>query len=345
MVTGPAIQEKALQFANRLDLHEFKASNGWLARFKSRHNISNKLALGGAGSVDLVAVTDWKAKLPGLISRYNPADIFNMDETGLNFKAFIPNRGFTTQKNRSGLKSSKERLTVALCVNMLGEFETPLVIGKAARPRALRHVKIDRLSVRWTHNSKAWMSSAIFVEWLTCFNKKMEAAGRKVLLMLDNAPAHPKHLKFSNVELLFLPANTTSHLQPLDQGIIKSMKTHYRKMLLRSVLTRIDAGCSDAKDLQKSITVLDACQWVLASSLKMIQPSTVGKCFRHCGLSLSSCELSEMEPDCIPLAQLLTKTTSRLKLPPMSEEEYVAIDEDTPATEELTEDWEENLFS
>ena len=38
-LTGPLLQEKALQFASELNFSEFKASNGWLEAFKKRHNI------------------------------------------------------------------------------------------------------------------------------------------------------------------------------------------------------------------------------------------------------------------------------------------------------------------
>ena len=38
----------------------------------------------------------------------------------------------------SGGKKSKDRLTVCLCVNMEGEFEKPLVIGKSENPDARR---------------------------------------------------------------------------------------------------------------------------------------------------------------------------------------------------------------
>ncbi|XP_054734505.1 tigger transposable element-derived protein 1-like [Anastrepha obliqua] len=44
----------------------------------------------------------------------------------------------------------------------------------------------------------------------------------KVLLILDNAPGHPKDLNHPNVEIVFLPPNTTSIIQPLDQD--KSLK-------------------------------------------------------------------------------------------------------------------------
>ena len=54
----------------------------------------------------------------------------------------------------------------------------------------------------------------------------------KALLLLDNAPAHPsdKSLVAHNgrIRVLYLPANTTSIIQPMDQGVIVSAKRMYR---------------------------------------------------------------------------------------------------------------------
>jgi hypothetical protein len=74
------------------------------------------------------------------------------------------------------------------------------------------------------------------------FNARMKRVGCSVLLLLDNAPSHPHDLILSNVKRVYLPANTTSKLQPLDQGIIQNMKQIYRKRLQRSVLAKIDNG-------------------------------------------------------------------------------------------------------
>ena len=38
--SGPLVQEKALSFAKSLNKDGFKASNGWLNKFKTRHSIS-----------------------------------------------------------------------------------------------------------------------------------------------------------------------------------------------------------------------------------------------------------------------------------------------------------------
>ena len=38
-VSGPMIQEEALQIASKLNVTEFTASNGWLEKWKNRHNV------------------------------------------------------------------------------------------------------------------------------------------------------------------------------------------------------------------------------------------------------------------------------------------------------------------
>ncbi|GFX20276.1 tigger transposable element-derived protein 1 [Trichonephila clavipes] len=79
--------------------------------------------------------------------------------------------------------------------------------------------------MHWMANPKAWMTTAIFTEWFNnCFVPEVEAYMKeksldfKVLLTVDNAASHPQ-LEHQNVQPVFLPPNTTSLIQPLDQGI------------------------------------------------------------------------------------------------------------------------------
>ena len=85
-ISGPMLQEQARKFSCQLNLTDFKASNGWLQRFKGRHNIGGAVLSGERGSVDGATVDDWQQRLPGMIAGYEPRNIFNMDETGVVYR-------------------------------------------------------------------------------------------------------------------------------------------------------------------------------------------------------------------------------------------------------------------
>lgn len=130
---------------------------------------------------------------------------------------------------------NKARLSVALCANESGTDKCkPLVINKHERPRCFGKVWNPNNVVHYYYNSKAWMTQFIFHDWLKKFDKRMSIEKRKVLLLIDNAAGHGSidESVYPNVKIEYLPANTTSHLQPMDAGIIRNFKLHYKKFLI-----------------------------------------------------------------------------------------------------------------
>ena len=109
----------------------FKGSNGWLEKFRTRHGIKHRAICEESATVDPVTVDDWKTRLPLIIDKYAPQDVYNADETGLFFKA-LPDRSLVMVKvTCKGGKRSKERFTVLLCTNMTGTDKLqPLLVGK-----------------------------------------------------------------------------------------------------------------------------------------------------------------------------------------------------------------------
>ncbi|GBN63816.1 hypothetical protein AVEN_233737-1 [Araneus ventricosus] len=72
--------------------------------------------------------------------------------------------------------------------------------------------------------------------------KTYDCSVLKIALVFDNCPAHPKEInqKLKNVTVFYLPPNTTSKLQPMDKGVIKKFKIHYRKRIVRKVITALE---------------------------------------------------------------------------------------------------------
>ena len=84
------------------------------------------------------------------------------------------------------------------------------------------------------------MDSEIFTEFLNILNMKMKRNNRKIALIIDNCTAH-KFVPLSNVKLIFLPPNATSRLQPMDMGVIHTLKAHYRQRLVRRMIAIFEA--------------------------------------------------------------------------------------------------------
>ncbi|KAL4493006.1 hypothetical protein ABPG72_020785 [Tetrahymena utriculariae] len=277
-ISGPIIQQTALNFATKLGKKEFQASNGWLECFKKRHDIVCKVINGESLSADLVSATNFKEQIKEKCKNYHSSDIFNVDETSLFFRA-MPNKTLIQKyKEAKGGKYSKERLTILFGASILGEKLQPLVIGKSQKPRCFKNIKIQDLPVKWKANQNSWMTSSLFEEWLKEQNKAFKSKNRNVLLFLDNAKVHP-NITLSNIKLEFLPPNTTSLIQPLDQGIIKNFKTNYRNIMVKHYLSKIE---SSENYQTNQISVLDSLYWI-SQAWSEISLECIQNCFRHAG--------------------------------------------------------------
>ena len=110
-------------------------------------------------------------------------------------------------------------------------------------------------------------------------------------MVVDNFPAHPA-VELTNIELVFLPPNTTSHTQLMDSGIIKNLKHYYRKSL---ALRRLEA--SD-EDTPFSWNILDAVI-ALKSAWARVTPQTITNCYMKAGCVLVN-QTDEANPDSVP---------------------------------------------
>lgn len=331
-INSTIIKEKALEISKIINQDSaFVASSGWLEKFLNRNNISHRSLSGEGASIDLSVVENWTSELQNKCLNYQPNDIYNIDETGLFYKQ-TPNKSYVRAGEESkGGVNSKMRLTVCLMSSWTGAKEQPIIIGNAKKPRCFGRIDVGKTyKIEWLHNKKAWMTAEMFREILEKFNRKMRLENRHVLLFLDNATSHPD-IPLSNVKLVFLPPKTTSHLQPMDQGIIQSFKIKYRKLLVQHLLSGIDTNMNilnvNAENLP-GITVLDAIIWI-KTGWDAVSPETIMNCFRKSGFNwMNLISNQSTDTDC-DFSNELQNVSNLLSCDEISVNDYLNFDNET----------------
>ena len=121
-------------------------------------------------------------------------------------------------------KPIRTRVTVFLGTTMCGHKFKPVVIGKLQNPKALKNVDPATLPVHYYGQQNAVMDQQICYHWFTnCLIPEIEykfGQNAHVHLLLDNFKGHPCDLSNISplVQVSYLPPNTSSTLQPMDQG-------------------------------------------------------------------------------------------------------------------------------
>lgn len=209
-------------------------------------------------------------------------DVYNADECALFYK-MLPTKTLVTpeEKQASGYKVPKDRLTMMPCVNVTGTNKIPLqVISKSKNPRCFRNKTLPE-NLAYTSSKNAWQTETTFKEWFedvfkTSVTNFCEKNGwePKDLLLIDNAPPHVRveQLETENFKIMRLPPNCTSVVQPLDQHCMASMKVFYRKTLLNNILSKD----GDFETNLKKTDVYGAIQIAL-DAYQRLKPSTVIK--------------------------------------------------------------------
>lgn len=336
-------------------------SAGWFARFKARHGLRVLSICGEKVAADKDSAEDFVEEFQELIkdNKLSPDQVYNADETSLFWK-YVPRKTYVAPEESapSGIKDSKERLTVLACSNAAGTHKCKLLmIGKSAKPRALKNIK--RLPVIYRANKRAWMTQALCQEW---FDNHFVPEARahctsvglprdcRILLVLDNCTGHPaaELLKKDNVSVFFLPPNCTSLIQPMDQGLLRSLKCLYKSDFLRRLLSSCNSG-TGIQQFSKDYNIRDAIfnaanswdsvsQETLINSWQNLWPATIlldgedsNKSFNGFRISQEKEILDELMRFARGLPSDVAKT--------MDEDtfrECLSIDENAPVVHQLT---------
>ncbi|EXX59906.1 hypothetical protein RirG_184720 [Rhizophagus irregularis DAOM 197198w] len=119
------LHEKAKYFAQQFEINKFSFSNGWIDKFKRRHNLKEYIKWDEAKSAPLETLDEERNILREIIKDYD----LNDDETGL-YWDLEPSKTLA-QEPLSGKKKSKKRVTLLFMLYMPSKlFWAAIIISK-----------------------------------------------------------------------------------------------------------------------------------------------------------------------------------------------------------------------
>ena len=252
-VDREAVQTIVMDYLNNVgrssSFKNGKPGLDWILGFESRwkaeltRRIGQPLPANRAFACNKAVVDDFFEKLSTVVERFGleskPQNIFNCDETG-----FQTDIGSQKMFCKRGLKnphktvatSTKSMYTVQVCCSAIGNF-LPLYVVYKGKHLYKNWCDGGPPKTRYNCSPSGWMESDQFFEWFQkVFIPETAALDGYKLLIFDGHSSHISsrivNLAIENqIELLCLPAHTSSILQPLDVGVFKSVKALWRKCL------------------------------------------------------------------------------------------------------------------
>ena len=107
----------------------------------------------------------------------------------------------------------------------------------------------------------------------------MRVQSCKICLLLDNFSGHNISYEPTNIRLEWFQPNLTSHVQPLDAGIIRCFKALYRRMFCLRALELDDTGQADIY----KIDLLEA-MLMAKKAWERVSSTTIKACWDHTGI-------------------------------------------------------------
>jgi len=236
---------------------------------------------GDAAPADPVAAEEFVKELQHIIEKgcYLPKQIFNINETAVFWKR-MPSRTYISQEDGA----AKDKFTLLVGGNAEGDYKLkPVMVYHSANPCALKGYVKHLLPVHFYSNAKGQITGSLFIDYLT---SKLEGELReycarenidfKILLIVDSAAGHPTIIQdlCEHIQVAFIPPNSTSLIQPMDHGVIATLKTYYLKKIFDMLVKAVDDKNMSVKEFWQNFTIRDAIMlvgeaWAAVTSMCM----------------------------------------------------------------------------
>lgn len=245
IVEKEAIRGMAIDYYKQLHPHEcntrktgpnFTASDGWIQRFKARHEICSrkprmvkKVKASQADDVFNDQVT-LALQIEEAVRKYGADYVLNMDESPC-WTCEIPQHGWATKESGKcevlTWGNPKERISLMPCITASGKKLRFSWIKKAKTYKAIREMKLPGDCASYFSN-KGWVNEGIMCYWLNEVVKPY-LQRKPAAIILDEYYAHwtlnvVNLCEELNIEMIQVPGGTTAVCQPLDISVMGPMK-------------------------------------------------------------------------------------------------------------------------
>ena len=296
-VSNADLQAKAVSIARNIEgFEDFKASNGWLTRWKRRNQVGIRRGTNESQKLPRdfrKQVLDFKQDIDSKRRQHNYAtvQIGNIDQTQCRFD--MPP---TSTKNKRGESTvrisasggSKRGFTVALTALASGRKLPAYVVFKEPTgripPRVFADLHIPG-NIRLTCTKNGWMTTEKMTDWAKRVWRENQDDVRR-LLVLDQAPIHKtaatrNAISETDTDLVFIPAGCTSLCQPADVSWNRPFKLAMRKQWKDYRKRNLKTTSGNLK----TATRQDVIDWV-SRAWHDVSMDTIIHSFKTCALSL-----------------------------------------------------------
>jgi hypothetical protein len=294
-LTGDVIRKKWTRFADLVGVlleERLTLSDGWLTALKKRCGLKELERHGKAASTDPVDIENERRRIQAILCATfsiwmrqvfsGHKSVFKVLHVFLQSRFRMPPDRGLMDKQMVGVKGIKKRITYALTTNADGtEKLPPLIIGKSECPWAFKRKTGAQLGFLYRNNAKTWMTAGLYREWLKALDQKMRKQKRHILLLQDNFSGHKPPKTLSNVRVENFAPNLTTHIQPMDAGIIRCFKAHFRRFTTQRALDRYNEGITPGE-----IYDIDQLQAMRLADLAWgkVMKDTIANCWRKSGI-------------------------------------------------------------
>lgn len=244
-ITSPIIQETAHAVWQKIP-GKYREGNGsfsykWISNFLAKMDVNISVLDEEMPKTPRVWTFEERSYLKEYFAKLPAKDVFTLDETFLAYNLPLDYAQYET----SSIQRNIEVATVMLCANLEGtEKIKPLVVGKynnyrsfrnyfpneptdAVSQSALGEKMARKFDISYQSNTKSWLTSNLFHDWLVRWDKRLVAYNRKIWIVLDDSCSHRIiNLHLQNITLIYTSA--TSKFLPLNWGVLDEFKTRYR---------------------------------------------------------------------------------------------------------------------